>query len=127
MKKHNLNTAKGFPSYLLHSRNKTVFETNFLTLEHPAQVGDQYQIGDHIFTIEQMKETRVSELEYGVEQDVHWHSVVSKLTGRQIIQDGMATDVTIEQFEAILKAKEAAEKAEKQKKESPLKNLGRSW
>jgi len=77
--RHILSTSKGFPSYLMHNIKGAFFKTDFLTLEFPASIGDEYVIGDNIFKIEEIKDSRESKLDYGVSKPVMWQRVIGKL------------------------------------------------
>lgn len=76
MKTIQLQNAKGLPYFLqcLPKKNNQR-QIDFVDTE-TANVGDTINIGANIFKISEIKEVRISGLDYGVKEDVLWHSTI---------------------------------------------------
>jgi hypothetical protein len=82
MTRINLNARRGLPMYFMHNpvKNENITYRTDFSDSKPAQVNDEYELGNFVFKISEIESQRVSPLDYGVSVPVTWQRVKSKLT-----------------------------------------------
>jgi hypothetical protein len=87
MRQIKLDNHRGLPMYFIKERISGLdFKINFSHVENMS-TGDELELGDFIFSISEIKENRLSPLDYGVDIPVYFHSTVSRIQRRIIKGD----------------------------------------
>lgn len=77
-----LDNHKGLPMYFIKEKIQGLdFKINFSDLKN-AELGDELELGDFIFRVDEITENRISPLDYGTTEPVFFHSTKSRIVRR---------------------------------------------
>lgn len=77
MERIKLDNHRGLPMYFIREYIKGYdFKINFSHTKN-MEVGDELELGNYVFSISEIKENRLSPLNYGVDCPVYFHSTIT--------------------------------------------------